>query len=137
MFDVKLITTPRAFDCGPTCLAMLLDYYDKEADLDALIVECKTRIVGCSAADLVRVGNAHGLEMKSYKMDAEELIRQDRPAIIWWKYNHFCVFAGLDEDGRVVICNPDRGKYRMSKGIFKSFYTEVALFNGEPGDLTD
>lgn len=137
MFDIKSVTSSNEVDCGATCMKMFLSYYGEEVSLEDLIKECKTRLVGCSAADLVRVGKAHGLDMKVYKMDAEELIRQDRPAIVWWRYNHYCIFAGTDEDGRVMVCNPDRGKYRMSQGIFKSFYTNVALFNGEPSDIPD
>lgn len=137
MFDVRPITSPRECDCGATCMAMLLDYYGKEADLDALTAECNTRLVGCSGGDLMRVGKSHDLDMIAYKMDAEELVRQDRPAIVWWKYSHWCVFCGQDEQGNVVICNPDRGRYRMSKGIFQSLYTGVSLWNGDPHDLSD
>lgn len=62
-------------------------------------------------------------------------VRQDRPAIVWWLFNHWCVFCGLNDQGRVVICNPDRGRYSMSVGMFKSYYSGVSLWNGEPHDL--
>jgi ABC-type bacteriocin/lantibiotic exporter with double-glycine peptidase domain len=137
MFDITPITSPIPVDCGPTCLKMLLAYYGTEVDLDTLIKECNTRIAGCSAKDLNRVGRAHGLDMKAFEMDAEELIRQDRPAIVWWKYDHWCVFCGKDDSGKVVIVNPDRGRYGMSAGIFKSFYSGVSLWNGEPEDLPE
>lgn len=137
MYDVKPIVSKKQFDCGPTCLCMLLGYYDIEVPLEDLIAECNTRIIGCSAADLKRVGNAHGLDVIAYSMDAEELIKQDRPAIIWWKYGHWCVFCGQDEQGQVFICNPDRGRYRMSQSLFKAFYSGVSLFNGEPGDVEE
>lgn len=135
MFDIIPITSPKQTDCGATCLKMLLAFYGQDVPLEQLIDECNTRLIGCSAKDILRVGKAHGLDMIAYQMDAEELMRQDRPAVIWWMYNHFVVFAGMDEDGKAVICNPDRGRYRVSKGTFKSFYTKVAMFNGEPHDL--
>ena len=135
MYDIDPITSPKQTDCGPTCLKMLLDYYGQVIPLDQLIEECNTRLIGCSAKDILRVGKAHELDMIAYQMDADELIKQDRPAIIWWMYYHFVVFAGMDEDGKAVICNPDRGRYRVSKGTLKSFYTRVALFNGEPHDI--
>jgi len=135
MYDVTPVTSRKQVDCGPTCMKMLLSYYKQEVDLNTLIRECNTRLVGCSGKDLMRVGKAHGLDMKCFQMDALELMKQDRPAIIWWKYCHWCVFCGLDESGQVVICNPDRGRYRMSQGNFASMYTGVALFNGEPHDL--
>lgn len=136
MFDVKPITSPKQVDCGATALQMLLAYYDIDVPLDQLIVECNTRIVGCSAKDLLRVGRAHGMtDMHAYSMDAGEVIKQDRPSIIWWRYNHFCVCCGMNEKGEVVICNPDRGRYPLDVGSFKSFYSGIALFNGEPHDL--
>ena len=134
MYDVTPVTSRKQVDCGATCMKMLLNYYGQDAELKDLILECKTRLIGCSAGDLKRVGNAHGLDMIAYQMDAAELIRQDRPAIVWWKFGHWCVCCGRDEDGNVVICNPDRGQYRMKADTFASFYSGVALFNGEPVD---
>lgn len=134
MYDIAPITSPRPTDCGATCMKMLLNYYETDADLDSLIRECRTTLAGCSGADLLRVGRAYGLDMMAYQMDAEEVARQDRPAIIWWKYNHWCVCCGTDENGNVIICNPDRGRYRMKPDTFKAFYTGVSLFNGVPSD---
>lgn len=135
MYDVVPITSPLRTDCGATCMTMLLRYYGEDAQLEEIIRECNTRLIGCSAKDLIRVGKAHGLDMKAFQMDGEEVARQDRPSIVWWKYAHWCVCCGTDEEGNVVICNPDRGMYRMKQSTFNSFYTKVALFNGDPQDL--
>ena len=135
MFDVRPITSPKSLDCGPTCLQMLLEYYGEEADLADLIEECGISVTGCTAAGLVKAGRAHGLDMIAYSTDVDGAVSADRPCIVWWKYSHFCVCCGLDDDGKVVICNPDKGRYRMSKGLFRAFYSGVAIFNGEPEDL--
>lgn len=135
MFDVTPITSIKQLDCGPTSLAMLLNYYGEEWDLDALIAECNTGIVGSTAKDLLRVGKAHGLDMKAYQTDAQGILTADRPAIVYWRYCHFVVYCGLDENGKVVICNPSNGRYRMSQDTFACLYSGVALFNGEPEDL--
>ena len=137
MFNIEPITSSKQLDCGPTCLKMLLSYYNINIDLEQLIQDCNTSITGCSGKDLLDAGRKYMLDMKAYRMDATELIQQDRPAIIWWKYRHWCIFAGKDENGKVIICNPDRGRYRMSKEVFSSFYTGVALFNGEPISLPE
>ncbi len=135
MFDVIPVTSPLQTDCGATCMKMLLAYYGQEVSMEDLIVECKTRLIGCTAKDLLRVGRAHGLDMLAFEESADDLIKQDRPAIIWWKYAHWCVFCGLDDAGNVVICDPDRGRYRMCFDTFASMYTGVALCNGEPQDI--
>lgn len=137
MFDVTPVTSPKPTDCGATCLKMLLAYYGQDVDLDELAKKCNTRVIGCTAKDINVVGREYGLDMRAYKEDAESLMKQDRPAIIWWKYAHFVVFCGLDESGKVVICNPDIGRYRMSKETFACFFTEIALCNGEPQDLPE
>lgn len=135
MFDIVPVTSPRPTDCGATCLKMLLSYYGIDVPLEQLIVECRTGIIGCSAKDIKYAGIAHGLDMAAWKSDAEGVLSSDRPAIIWWMYNHFVVYGGLDDDGKVVIYNPDKGRYRISAGTFASFFTGVALSNGMPEDL--
>jgi ABC-type bacteriocin/lantibiotic exporter with double-glycine peptidase domain len=137
MYDVTPITSKTYVDCGPACLAMLLNYYGEPWDQDQLIKECGCELSGCTAADLMRVGRAHGLDMKSYKTDLEGLLKSDRPAICWWKYTHFIVFCGLDDQGQVVICNPDRGRYPISQGTFAALYSGIALTNGEMEDLPE
>lgn len=137
MFDVIPVTSPIRTDCGATCMKMLLAYYGQDVALDQLIRECNTRLIGCSAGDLMRCGVAHGLEMVAYQMDAGEVIRQDRAAIIHWKHQHWCVFCGRDDGGNVVICNPDRGRYRLPPDTFAAMYTGVSLFNGEPEVLPE
>ena len=133
MFDVKPIVSPKPTDCGATCLQMLLAYYDIEVSLETLTKECNTGFNGCTAGDIMRAGRKHGLnDIKSFSMDAAEVVRQDRPSIVWWKYRHFCVCCGLDDNGKVVVCNPDRGRYRMSEGVFRSFYSGVSIWKGEP-----
>lgn len=142
MFDVTPITSEKQVDCGATCLQMLLAYYGIDVALETLIEECNTRLIGCSGADILRVARAHGLDgVTCYDMDKDEIIRQDRPGIIWWKYNHWVVFCGVDERGKVVICNPDKGRYRMEPGTFASFATgqhdgkAITIWNGEPQDM--
>lgn len=143
MYDVIPVTSDKPLDCGPTCLKMLLAYYGTDVPLEQLTEECGLTLAGCSGADLMRVGRAHGLDMQCFSMDAAELVRQDRPAIVFWRHNHWVVFAGREDDGRVWVCNPDRGRYRMSEGTFTSLATGIdkypeqviCIFNGEPHDL--
>lgn len=143
MYDVIPVTSDKPLDCGPTCLKMLLAYYGVDVPLDQLTRECGLTLAGCSGADLLRVGRLHGLDMQCYSMDADELMRQDRPAIVFWRHNHWIVFAGRDADGKVCICNPDRGKFRMGADTFAAIATGIdthpgqviGIFNGEPHDL--
>lgn len=135
MFDVKPIVSSHNTDCGPTCLKMLLGYYGIDVALGVLNQECALDISGCTAADLKKVGNMHGLDIKAYEMTCDELLKQDRPAIIHWKHNHFVIFCGLNKNGDAVICNPDSGRFGVPVNAFESFFSGVCLFNGEPEDM--
>lgn len=137
MFDVTPIPSMNRYDCGPTCLAMLLNYYGLPYDQKELIEECGCDITGCNGKDMLRVGRAHGMDMKSYRTDVDGVVKADRPTIIWWQYDHFVVCCGEDENGQVVICNPNTGRFRISRGSFASFYTGIAFSNGELGDLPE
>lgn len=135
MFDVKVTTNKRLPACGAACMVSFLDYYGETVTMEEMEKECNITLAGSSAGDLQKVMRAHGLDGRAYETDADGVIKADRPSIIWWKYNHWCICCGLDEAGNVVIMNPNRGRFGMSKELFASFYSGVALFNGEPGDL--
>ena len=137
MYDVKLITSKADVDCGPASMAMLLGYYGTDVTLDDLIEERHIRIGGWSGKDLLQVGRAHGLDMTCFKMDADELIRQDRPGIVWWTYDHWLVMCGQNDKGDVVIANPGRGRYAIDQESFGKLYTGICLFNGEPETLPE
>lgn len=144
MFDVELVTTNKSAACGPACLKMLLGYYDTDADLDALIEACGVTVNGCSAKTLRDVGRAQGLdELTVWQEEPADVLKQDRPAIIWWQYNHYIVFCGLNDAGDVVICNPMRGKFAIDPESFTLMCTGleagtcVAIANGQPQDLPE
>ena len=138
MYDVIPVTSPLQTDCGATCLKMLLSYYGIEVPLETLLKECNTRLIGCTGKDILRVARLHGLsDIKAFKMDAAELIKQDRPAIIHWKHCHWCVFCGMDDAGKVVICNPDIGRFGLDVESFCAMYSGIAIFNGDPVDVPE
>lgn len=138
MYDITPVTSDRATVCGPASLKMLLAYYGHDAELDTLITECGVSVDGCSAKDLIRVGKAHGLDnLAAYQEDAADVLAQDRPAILWWRYHHFVVYAGRNEAGEPVICNPSRGRYPIDAGTFKTLFSGVALCAGTPRDLPE
>lgn len=148
MFDIKPITSPKKYDCGATCLKMLLAYYDVDVDLETLIKDCNTTYRGCKATDILAAGRKHGLDMKPWgekdpdSDDPEDrividapILSEDRPSIVWWMYGHWVVLCGKDDNGKVVICDPDRGRYRMSEGFFMQCYAGVSITNGVPEEV--
>lgn len=134
MYDVTPVTSMHPSDCGATCLRMLLLYYGIDVPLDQLTKELNVRMVGCTGGDLLRVGRAHGLGMTAYRVDAEELMQLDRPAIAHWRHQHWVVFCGMDARGFAVIADPDKGRFGIDPGTFAALYSGTAFFNGAPLD---
>lgn len=143
IYDVNPVTSEKPLDCGPTCLKMLLAYYGTDVPLGTLVEECGLTLVGATGKTLMEVGRSHGLDMQCWSIDADEVLRQDRPIIVHWKFGHWVVFCGTDGDGRACICNPDIGRFRMSPETFMAYATGlddhpgqvVCLSNGEPKDV--
>ena len=132
MFDVKPVVGNRATDCGAVSLKMLLGYYGIDVELDQLKEELNIRLIGCTGADIMRVSRLPGLEPTAWKMAAEELAIQDRPAIIHWQQDHWVVFCGVTERGQIVIANPTRGRFGVDFGTFKARYSGTVIANGTP-----
>ena len=145
-FDVKVTKSKSAADCGAACMVSLLAYYGKEVTMDDMIRECKITVNGCNGRNLMETARAHGLDMKAWKeIEGDDpviapdalvidvaITHQDRPSIVWWKFNHFLICCGLDDRGRVILMNPARGKYTVSQSLFKSFYSGVSFTIGIP-----
>ena len=135
MYDVKPVTTDKPTACGPACLKMLLQYYGVDVPLETLILACNVGVAGCSMAVLTRVGRSYGLtNLSSWQMSAEDMMRNDRPAIIWWRYTHYVVYCGQNEKDEPVLCNPSMGRYPISREAFARFFCGIALCNGHPYD---
>lgn len=134
MYDVIPVTNKDQVACGPTCLKMLLSYYGHDVPLDELISECGLTVAGCKATDIKRVGNAHGLDITFWRMDAKDVFAMDRPAIIHWGESHYVVFCGMDENGEPVISNPSRGRFSLPRADFEDKFSNVVLCHGTPED---
>lgn len=134
MFDVKPCTSRKSTDCGAACMVSFLGYYGDEVTLEQMLKECNITVSGCTGKDLMKVGRNHGLDMKAYKTDAADVLTIDRPAICHWKYSHWIIFCGTNDDGNVVICNPSRGRYAIDRSLFEAFFSGVIIVNGELPD---
>ena len=145
MYDVKSTTSKRSTDCGACCMVSFLDFYGEEITLEQAIEECNVKISGSSAGDLSKCGKEHGLDMRvwaenwaGFKGDASEDVTDaevydlDRPAICWWKRNHWIICCGRDETGKVIIMNPSRGRYGLRESMFKMLYSGVFITDGVP-----
>lgn len=136
MFEIDFCSQRRETCCGPASLKMLLGYYGVDVAFDTLVEECHVSVDGCTAVDLLRVGRAHGLaSLSAWQTDAEDVLKQDRPAILYWRGTHFLVYGGLNEQDEPVLYNPARGVYAIDRGTFAVLFSGIMLSNGMPEDV--
>lgn len=138
MYDVTPCISQQVSDCGAASLVAFLGYYGVDVTLDQMRKECNVKLSGCTGLDLKRVGKAHGLDMQAYRIDDPDyLLKLDRPSIIHWKGSHWVICCGTNDEGKAVICNPSRGRYGVSRSLFRAFFTGTVLTNGEPQAIED
>ncbi|MCB1109522.1 MAG: NHLP family bacteriocin export ABC transporter peptidase/permease/ATPase subunit [Chlamydiia bacterium] len=113
-------------ECGAACLSMLLSYYGRHVPLENLRVECGVSRDGSNALNLLNAAKKFGLEGKGHREGLRELYETDKPAILFWDYNHFVVLEGFGKKG-VFLNDPAFGPRTVTYEEFDEGYTGVVL----------
>lgn len=129
VYEITPVTSRHAADCGPASLAAFLNYHGYDVTLEQMREACHTGLHGCSGKDILEAARGVGLDsITAYACSADDVLDADYPAICFWSYNHWIVYSGKENDGRVVVCNPCRGRYHIDASLFKALFTEVAIY---------
>lgn len=123
---------PDNYSCGPTCLAMVLDFFGRTYERDALVEQCKTKPGrGTDNHALVFAIVSHGLCAHTRQNATVEHIKEhlhDKAAIIINYFNpvskvgHFAVVQGVDEK-HIYLSDPKNGDgYHLSHETFTTHW---------------
>lgn len=113
-------------DCGPTCLAMILNYHQASVS-PRLVQDCfRPGRSGVSARELLRVALAFDFDAKAYSCDVATLGTLPLPAIALWKASHYVVIESLS-DRHISIIDPAAGRGRISSNDFVNSFSGVVL----------
>lgn len=120
-------------ECGLACLAMIAQWHRHRLDLPYLRATYPTTRRGLSLADLARVADELGFDVRGYRIDdVGDLAKVRLPAILHWSGNHFVVLRSV-RGGRFEIHNPAVGARTLTRADmekeFSGFVLEVL-----PGD---
>lgn len=139
---MKLIRQYDEMDCGPSCLAMISNYYGKDIALNYLRQECHINKEGVSLLGIDEAAQKIGFETFSASLSVDELKNIDRsnfPCILHWNNNHFVVLRDLKKNGgffsggkNYSIADPSHGFINLDDEKFKKSWSDhhmgVVLF---------
>lgn len=107
-----------AMDCGPTCLRMVANYYDKTYSLQTLRQKSYITKEGVSLLGLSNAAEAIGFRTLMAKIPFEKLKQEaPLPFIAHWRQWHFVVVYGFS-NYEVHVADPGHGLICYSRQEF-------------------
>jgi len=106
-------------DCGPTCLKMITEYYQRVFRLTTLRNLCSTGREGSSLSGMVDGAEQIGFRTQALQMNYQALEEIELPCIVHWQQDHYIVVYKVTKK-RVYVADPGLGKVTYSKDDFLS-----------------
>lgn len=119
------------YDCGPSCLYMILAYYGFIADFSKLkkqFVTVGNGRDGVSMLKIKEVAQSYHLEAVAKKAPHDALKNDFTPAILYWENKHFVVLERIKPGKRYVVVDPALGRLELSEQDFAKKYSKIFLF---------
>ncbi|MBL4847672.1 MAG: peptidase domain-containing ABC transporter [Planctomycetes bacterium] len=104
-------------DCGPSCLAMVLDHYRRSASRSWLRDLCFVSRQGCSLFAISEAAESFGFQTRGVEIEFDQLSEVLLPAVAHVGTNHFVVVLRANER-EVVIADPARRILKQTRAVF-------------------
>ncbi|AFZ43301.1 bacteriocin-processing peptidase [Halothece sp. PCC 7418] len=115
-------------DCGIACLVMISLYWDKRLSINSVRSLGNVGRSGTSLSVLAKVAEKLGYIAKPVRGSLDALVStiQNNPWIAHWQGDHYVVVYHVQKR-RVLVADPARGKFSLSKREFLQGWTGYAL----------
>jgi len=90
---LPVIHQTEATECGLACLTMIANYYGHKIDLNTMRSRYPVSLSGVLLDTLMKLGNDLELGGRALKVDLDNLIQLQTPAILHWNLNHFVLWS--------------------------------------------
>lgn len=120
------IAQQSAADCGPTCLAMLGQFWGYRFNLNTLRELAKVGRSGASLKNLAGAAEQAGFSARPVRASLGKMREQRLPWIAHWQGDHYVVVYKIQGD-RVVLSDPARGRRTVSREAFLESWTGYGL----------
>jgi ATP-binding cassette subfamily B protein len=115
-----------AADCGPTCLAMISQYWGKSFSLNWLRELAQVERSGTSLKHLAKAAESLGYEARPVRASLSSLVDCQNPWIAHWEGDHYVVVYRIKGD-RLLVANPATGLKWLPRQDFLNSWTGYAL----------
>lgn len=138
---MKFIRQYDEKDCGPTCLAMISQYYGKKVSIPKLRELAKTDKMGTNLYGLIQAGDTIGIKLTGVKVNSISKLEEKASfpiiahIINQQGYDHFVVIEKIKND-KLLIVDPGKGKYKLSKEEFSQIWTNIAVLTEKMNHFT-
>lgn len=134
---MKVIRQKDARDCGPTCLAMVVEFYGKPANLPDIRKRCSLSKDGVSLLAISKAAESMGFKTVGgcfrFNRIAEDLAL---PCITYWNQDHFVVVYKITKQKdkyTIHVADPSKGLLTYSKEEFCKHWISTKSNGAESG----
>ncbi|KZD39152.1 hypothetical protein B4083_2255 [Bacillus cereus] len=133
---IKFIPQMTSFDCGPSCLAMIMHYYGLTVQASEIrnskIINKKS---AWSLLDIKKVSESYGLSATAYRIEnITDLQRIQKPMIAFWGFNHFVIIERVKEN-KFYIVDPKAGPMVIDIRSFEEMFCDYILLIENKEDI--
>lgn len=120
--EFPIFLQENTMDCGPVCLKMIAEFYDKKCSVEQLSKWSKSDTTGTSFLGLKIAADSLNFKTLAVKVSFEFLIKSARlPAIAYWNQNHFVVVYKTNSE-KIWVADPAYGKRIYTKEKFLKYW---------------
>lgn len=113
-------------ECGPTCLAMIFEYYGYYNIQSLLIRLTEVTTEGTSLYSLAEAAEQFGFKAEAYELTYDNLAKIKLPCVAHYSGTHFIVIYKFSET-HVWIADPAYGKDKITKEQFLKLWNGIVL----------
>jgi len=123
---IRFLPQLQASECGPACLAMLLNHFGRKVTVAEINRSCGVGRGGVMAGMLVEVARTHGVNLKVFSALASALRTVQTPAILHWEFKHWVVLEKWTSTHAIIV-DPAMGRQKVSLERFSECFTGIIL----------
>lgn len=133
----KLIRQLDAMGCGPSCLAMVMEYYGKTADMKEINVITYMSRSGVSLRGISKAAESLGFNTMGGCISIDTLLEKaNLPCIVYWEQNHFVVVYKIKRHKKtnevsIFVADPAKDLMKFTKIEFCKYWINTQS-NQEP-----